>query len=437
MGIKQGLYSVLLDRKPVIRQKYERFLVSEKGSKSGKLGKFAHLAGLNFSYYILRDRAVSVMPASVNESSIPKLTTDELAAELLKFDTVSFDVFDTLIYRYTAKPSDVFCFTETAKKCNDFANLRIQAEIEARKEKARLGSSTEVTLEEIADKLSKMTGIDKNELVAAEYEAELDFCHASPYMKRVWDILRKKGCHPVILSDMYLDSEQIKGLLENCCYDVSDIEIIVSCDVHKSKYEGSAYKLLKQLKKKSRTFAHVGDNELSDIKNAEKAHITAFRCVNPDKKGSLYREVDITPEVKSIWTGLVNKKMYRDTVHYDKYYELGYNDLGIIACGYADYKRQKDCEVGFGGEGAASMSSLFGEKGAECYIECDIENENIRLITKLFKENNAVSEGVFSFISDYDKLRKKYGSFLGISQADAKKVFDYLLYSEEYLDNLK
>lgn len=482
MGIKQKAYNVLANRKPQIKQKFENYLGSEKGQKSGTAGKFSHLLKLNFSYYVMGDRSTcgayipTVIP--VNESRIPSQTPEEFAKELMEYDLVTFDVFDTLIYRYVARPTDVFYFSQDVADRVNFRKQRTEAESMARIEKKRLSGSTEVTLEEIAEMLEKTSGIDKEVLTQSEFETEKKFCFASPYMKKVWDILLENGKKPMILSDMYLGEERIRELLNSCGHNVSDTEIIVSCDIQKSKYDGKVYKLLKKLKKDCTTFAHVGDNEYSDIGNAQKAQITAFRCENPDSRGNVYRTKDMSPLVQSVWAGLVNKKMYGEVVQYDKHFCSGYNYLGLLLFGFLSYVERLSADsrskVVFCGEKSeilkniydrffsgcgnseeencekallkvslretedADTLSLFGKTSThKNYIEADNIDEISEFVLEMLCGNDGVLQGIEAFISDYDIMCRKFDVLKELQPSDAYAPFKSAFENEKYVKELK
>ena len=62
------------------------------------------------------------------------------------FPYASFDIFDTLLVREVAKPQDVWRYMEEKYNKPNFANLRLQAEIQTRNQNPQLG---EVTLDMI------------------------------------------------------------------------------------------------------------------------------------------------------------------------------------------------------------------------------------------------------------------------------------------------
>ena len=53
MGMKLAVYNVLVNRKKLIKTKFEAYTNSDSGKRAGTFKKMKYLAGLNFSYYIL------------------------------------------------------------------------------------------------------------------------------------------------------------------------------------------------------------------------------------------------------------------------------------------------------------------------------------------------------------------------------------------------
>ena len=477
MGMKLAVYNVLVNRKKLIKTKFEAYTNSDSGKRAGAFKKMKYLAGLNFSYYILGNRSQEIkLPKEkrvlpVSESCVPEIPADELTEKLAQYDVVTFDVFDTLIYRYLARPTDVFYFIGEKLNFPDYRRLRVEAEKNVRKEKHRMSGTYEVSLDEIADTLHTMTGLDKELIIKEELIAEKNFCYANPYMKKVWEGLSKKGKKPIILSDMYLSESYMRELLTACGYDVSNTEIIVSCDILKSKAEGSVYRLLKEMKQESKSFAHVGDNEHSDISNAKKAGITAFKCVNPDNKGNPYRTSEMSPLVRSAWAGLVNKKMYGSEECYDKYFSYGYNCGGILIYGYCNFinrlaKEKNIKKILFSGDNTEVVQKIYNRyfnmcdndtpesddntlnvccdyrlKVTDCnkndYIYIDaVPTDNQSFINMFFDKKYSIGNGVIAFADDYNKLSNMYSYLKNISCNDAIAPFSYSAEVKNYLKQL-
>ena len=154
-----------------------------------------------------------------SESSVVfRETPEDLAERLAKYDVISFDVFDTLIFRPVSQPSDLFFFVGEELKYLDFCRIRMEMEQKARKEKYEKYDVREVTFEEIWRMMESETGITKERGMQIEWEIEKKYCFANPYMKRVVEKLRSLGKTMIITSDMYLGKDEIKKLLVHCGY---------------------------------------------------------------------------------------------------------------------------------------------------------------------------------------------------------------------------
>ena len=81
----------------------------------------------------------------------------------MKFETISFDVFDTLIFRPFSKPSDLFYILGYKMKYPDYKRIREEMEETGRKRKYKETGSYEVNIDDIYTIISKECGIDKVE----------------------------------------------------------------------------------------------------------------------------------------------------------------------------------------------------------------------------------------------------------------------------------
>ena len=193
----------------------------------------------------------------------------EIVQKLLKYDVISFDVFDTLILRPFSKPSDLFGFTGTKLNYLDFQHHRIQTEKKVRQRVFKTKTTYEVTFEEIWNELAEKTGIDKEIGMVAELEDEFQYCFANVHLLEVIKKLREYDKKIIIISDMYLEKQYIQQLLKKCGYPDFD-EYFVSCDYRKSKSEGTLYNIVKEQFLSTIVIVHVGDNLYSDVIQAKK-----------------------------------------------------------------------------------------------------------------------------------------------------------------------
>ena len=242
--MKQRIYRALVDRTPGIR---DRYLSLRRRRK--RLTALAYLLWLNIRYSLFLDRRLEEperFPAyeekrlreEGSESSLSYREPPEVFAEkLAAADVISFDVFDTLLFRPFSHPADVFFLVGMELRYPDFRRIRMEAEESARRKKDAVQGIREVTLEEIWEEMEQETGIPKELGMRTEWEYEQRSCCANPYLLRVVRALRERGKRLVATSDMYLGGEKIRALLAACGYGPFE-DCFVSSDYGVSKSDG-------------------------------------------------------------------------------------------------------------------------------------------------------------------------------------------------------
>lgn len=187
---------------------------------------------------------------------------------------ISFDVFDTAIFRKVYKPTDIFDLVEN-KVGKNFKKLRLEAQDKARRKKANYN---------LNDIYAFLPQFDKK----VELQTELENCYANEEILKIYNS-KKYDC--VFISDMYLSSYQIANLLIKCGYKNPKVYSSSSCNCHKSDGLLFAY-VQKELGRS--IDKHYGDNYKSDILGAKIAKIkeTIFN-------GNLETLTKITPEISS------------------------------------------------------------------------------------------------------------------------------------------
>ena len=157
--------------------------------------------------------------SSGSESSLSQREAPEaFAARLASFDVISFDVFDTLLFRPFSHPTDLFYLMGMALSYPDFRQIRIDAEKQARKEKKNNANTFEVSLSDIWEIMERETGIPQKYGMQVEEEWEQRCCFANPYMLQVVHALLRRGKVVIATSDMYLPAAFIQTLLSRCGY---------------------------------------------------------------------------------------------------------------------------------------------------------------------------------------------------------------------------
>lgn len=201
-------------------------------------------------------------------------TPKEAAKQLRGYDVVSFDVFDTLIFRPFLEPTELFQRMAEQIQIPEFRKIRCEMEQIARQEQNKKEGNTEVTLDEIYMLIRRETGI-KEEVKELEILEEYRVCYANPYMKQVVEELRKAKKRLIFISDMYLNFEQISRILKYAGYGEFDGGY-VSCEYRKSKSSGELYPIVREREGETCLMAHIGDNERADVWQAKRYGIEAF-----------------------------------------------------------------------------------------------------------------------------------------------------------------
>ena len=204
-----------------------------------------------------------------------------------KFDIISFDIFDTLLFRRVQKPSDVWLILEKKEGKKGFFIDRKKADEKTYAKAIARGGET--TLDEAYSLIPQWASLKEKELAL-----EREVLYANKEMIEIWDFLGSIGKRRVITSDMYLPGDFIRRVLvENGIEGWDGFYLSNEHDCRKSS--GQLFELLINnegvLPEK---ILHVGDNELSDVKAPRKLGI----------KGRLYKQEGRWFPFTSYWTGV-------------------------------------------------------------------------------------------------------------------------------------
>ena len=135
---------------------------------------------------------------------------------------------------------------------------------------------------------------------------------------------------------MYLSKAFLSELLQKNGYGGYE-ELYVSCEYEKSKAEGSLYEVVKRAYPDTDSMIHVGDNPVSDVKNAKKHGFEVFYYPNVNRNALLYRAYDMSTVVGGAYRGIVNNKLYNGTEQLSMEYEYGYIYGGLFVLGYCNF----------------------------------------------------------------------------------------------------
>lgn len=341
MSLRLNIYNRLVNEVSGIREAYMNY---RQTIGSSAIKSYGYLLYLNFQYHVLRNKSIGrpsyerhdekiIRTAGILESALVNYgSVNDMLKRLNDFDVISFDVFDTLIFRALKRPVDLFYFLDSEFHYSDLKRLRVEAECAVRDEKYKLSGHREVSLEEIWAYLEKTSGVDSVSGVKKEFMLEKKYCMGNPFFMELIPLLKAKGKKIVACSDMYLGKERIQELLRHCGYDELD-DYIVSSDYNKSKKSGELFdELLKYGKA-----VHIGDNPHSDVEAAKSKGITPIYYANVNTLGNKYRPCDMGFISSSVYSGLVNAHLYNGLNKYNAYYEFGFTYGGLLVTGYCRY----------------------------------------------------------------------------------------------------
>lgn len=342
--IKGKLAYWLIYRVPAIGIRYNNSRKRNHGVK--KIKSWILLLWLNIQYYILRNKKIEDVIFSPDnerrivagsESSKSFLGTPEAIAERLgTFDVISFDIFDTLIFRKVKHPTDVFFLMQKKMQRINLKKLRVEAEENARKMRQEKYGDNEVEIGEIWGQLAETIGVTVNEGVQLEMESEMEVCYANPFWLEVISRLCDMKKRIIVCSDMYIKKNQICDLLKNCGYPEFE-KYYISCEFRMSKCNGDLYTEIKKELGMDTNIIHIGDNEFSDVKQAKKHGFNTLFYNNVQNVGGVYRAKDMSYIVSSIYEGIVNPHLHNGLNNMSWEYEFGYIYGGLFVSGFCQY----------------------------------------------------------------------------------------------------
>lgn len=185
----------------------------------------------------------------------------------------SFDVFDTVITRTVLRPKDVFQLMQQRLEAQHdglpgslpgcFWGARVWSEFLAR----RRSGSEDVTLFQIYQTLAELFRLDhpgRDRLLSAELALESEVL--VPIDGALELVAAARRSAPVVfISDMYLPSEFIRGILERSALFAPGDRLYVSGELGKSKGSGRLFRhVLDDLKIRPGQLVHCGDNPVTD-----------------------------------------------------------------------------------------------------------------------------------------------------------------------------
>lgn len=270
-----------------------------------------------------------------------------------KIKVLSLDCFDTLLWRKTIAPKDVFYDMHQGvnfQRLSVTAANRIDAEAYARALMFTNHGHHEVNLHDIYHiGFPALTSEDIEALSDDELSAEIQACYAFPPIIELMRAATACGIKIVIVSNTYFKEPQLKILLKNTLpQDVFDSihTVFCSCEYLKSKNNGLFSVVIPHLNEQPHTILHIGDNVEADLTSAKRVGINALHLLQFNEKQVEFLRLQTTAATMTDLSIHYLRGMsspFRGLFSLDKYATdrpegiIGYMSIGPIMYTFARY----------------------------------------------------------------------------------------------------
>lgn len=268
---------------------------------------------------------------------------DYLLREIDKYDVISFDIFNTLLLRYTYEPQDVFRLMdpEFAKK---YSFVFSQRRIEAAQELLMQG---ETDIYAIYRRLAEMENLTEEECVFflhCEIEQEKTILTVRQKMVDCLNYCKDHHKEVYLVTDMYLTKTLLEEILhEKGIYGYEDI--FISCEYGVSKQTGLFLMLKNRIGTKP--CLHIGDSRVSDYEAAHNAGMASFEIMSPIHMMEISCYADLLSETdqleKRLMIGMLAAKVFNNPfalyqskgkITVDSISDFGYVFLGPLTAAF-------------------------------------------------------------------------------------------------------
>ena len=179
---------------------------------------------------------------------------------------LSLDCFDTLLWRNTNLPVDVFADLPLP---GSGVEARVWGETRARRAVPLTEERIEVSIEDIYAWLMPGAGeAERAAMIAAELDAEARHCYAFAPTVALMREAKARGLRIIVVSDTYFSAAQLRTLIERAAgADVAAMidHIFVSSEHGVPKAAGLFMPVLAALGASPSTILHCGDNRTADV----------------------------------------------------------------------------------------------------------------------------------------------------------------------------
>ena len=253
------------------------------------------------------------------------INENEIKKEIDNHKIVSFDVFDTLLYRRFIFPTDIFSYIEEEYKAEGYRKNRINAEKEARKK-----SIYEINIDDIY----RCIKARYKHLLEKELEIEKKSIYRNEKIYKLYKYALDRNKTIVFTSDMYLKYDFLVNILKENNYGDYNLFLLSNKD-NVNKESGSIYKyMIDKLGCFEKDILHIGDNYICDYEIPTKLGIGSIFI---DKPSSVYIKRYNKYQMQNNWKlSLIHKliadKLFSNEIQING--KIGYSYVGPIIYSY-------------------------------------------------------------------------------------------------------
>lgn len=207
-----------------------------------------------------------------------------------QISVLSLDCFDTLIWRMTASPKDVFYELAKRPLCLSLgvtAYQRINAAARAYRLKYITHACHEITLDDIYANFTLLTTEQQKKLIEEECLTEMSLSYAHPVFVALMRKAINKGIKVIIVSDTYFSRDQLTKLLRHClpedAFNAIDT-IFCSNEFNQSKSNGLFSQVLLSKCVAPNEVLHIGDHQMADYHAPVKLGLSAAHFIQFDNE---------------------------------------------------------------------------------------------------------------------------------------------------------
>ena len=271
--------------------------------------------------------------------SILALSISNLIRIASNYDVISFDIFDTLVYRIVADPLEIFDLVEVKYKDStgkdlEFKRKRIDAEAAARK----INGRKDVTLEEIYSHIHDVPDEDMEILKELELDVENKSIVPNPSIIEFYNVCKEMGKKVLLTSDMYLPYEFLVSILNRVGVIGYD-NFYLSNVTGKTKVSGEVFAEIAN-DYKTKKILHIGDKLQADYIQPRRVGIDAF-LVKSYKVDMKYKNIkylkSLDIEKKNDYEKLIEFISATEPSSYDEYERIGFEIIGPILYGFSSW----------------------------------------------------------------------------------------------------